>query len=138
MLRGGPTNPVVFAMSTTYLLLIIGLLLGITYGVVRFVTRNARSRMPRLGRGFKPLLPEMTYTATGFSNPVRVIFDAIFNPTELENERKTIHEHFRSAIRRKREDVFLPTASSPNRCPAQLGVSRHFSLGCTTVGSLLM
>jgi hypothetical protein len=49
----------------------------------------------------------MTYTATGFSNPVRVIFDAIFNPTEVENERETIHEHFRSAIRRKREDVFF-------------------------------
>ena len=49
----------------------------------------------------------MTYTATGFSNPVRVIFDAVFNPTEVENERETIHEHFRSAIRRKREDVFF-------------------------------
>ena len=47
------------------------------------------------------LPPEMTYTATGFSNPVRVIFDAVFDPTEVENTRKTIHEHFRSAIRRR-------------------------------------
>ena len=49
----------------------------------------------------------MTYTATGFSNPVRVIFDAIYHPTQVENARETIREHFRSAIRRSREDVFL-------------------------------
>jgi hydrogenase-4 component B len=108
MLRGGPTNPVVFAMSTTYLLFIIGLLLAITYGVVRLVTSKRRvSRSRAWAGGLSPLLPEMTYTATGFSNPVRVIFDAIFNPAEIENERETIHEHFRSAIRRKREDIFF-------------------------------
>ncbi len=107
MLRGGPTNPVVFAMSTTYLLLIVALLLAITYGVVRFVSKRQVSRSRAWAGGLSPLLPEMTYTATGFSNPVRVIFDAIFNPTEVENERKTIHEHFRSAIRRRREDVFF-------------------------------
>jgi hydrogenase-4 component B len=108
MLRGGPVNPVVFAMSTTYLLVIIAVLLGCAYGVVRLLTRSRQvARSPAWGGGLQPVLPEMTYTATGFSNPVRVIFDAIFNPTEVENERETIHEHFRSAIRRKREDVFV-------------------------------
>lgn len=108
MLRGGTTNPVVFAMSTTYLLFFIAILLGVTYGVVRFMTRKRHSQKSRVwAGGLSPLLPEMTYSATGFSNPVRVIFDAIFNPTEVENERKTIHDHFRSAIRRKREDVFF-------------------------------
>ena len=43
----------------------------------------------------------MTYTATGFSNPVRVIFDAIFRPTTVEDSRQTVGEHFRTAIRRK-------------------------------------
>ena len=107
MLRGGPTNPVVFAMSTTYLVFIIGLLLAIVYGVVRFVARKRKTaRFPTWSGGLSPVLPEMSYTATGFSNPVRVIFDAVFHPTEVENERDTIYEHFRSAIRRKREDVF--------------------------------
>ena len=65
--------------------------------------------MPIWSGGLQPLLPEMTYTATGFSNPVRVSSDSyFFHPVELdENERETVHEHFRSAIRRKREDVFL-------------------------------
>jgi hydrogenase-4 component B len=108
MLRGGTANPVVFAMSTTYLALIIAVFVGAAYCVVRFVTRARLAlRMPLWSGGLQPLLPEMTYTATGFSNPVRVIFDAIFNPVELENERETVNEHFRSAIRRKREDVFL-------------------------------
>ncbi len=107
MLRGGPTNPVVFAMSTTYLVFIIALLLAIVYGVARFVARKRKTaRFPTWSGGLSPVLPEMSYTATGFSNPVRVIFDAVFHPTEVENERDTIYEHFRSAIRRKREDVF--------------------------------
>ncbi len=108
MLRGGPANPVVFAMSTTYLLFIIALFLAIVYGAARFASRKRlTSRYPPWSGGLSRVLPEMSYTATGFSNPVRVIFDAVFHPTEVENERETIYEHFRSAIRRKREDVFL-------------------------------
>lgn len=108
MLRGGEANPVVFAMSTTYLCVIIIVLLLTTYGVVRFITRARRAERSEVWAGGQKSLPaEMTYTATGFSNPVRVIFNAIFNPTEVENRRETIHDHFRTAILREREDVFL-------------------------------
>ena len=47
----------------------------------------------------------MTYTATGFSNPVRVIFNAVFRPTTVEDTRQTVAEHFLVAIRRERERV---------------------------------
>jgi hydrogenase-4 component B len=133
MLRGGATNPVVFAMSTTYLVLILVLFIAIAYAIARFLARG-RSVAPSAtwGGGLRRILPEMTYTATGFSNPVRVIFDAIFNPTEVENERETIHEHFRSAIRRKREDVFLadrlltvPVAIGAQRLAAVLARMHH-------------
>jgi hydrogenase-4 component B len=107
MLRGGSANPVVFAMSTTYLVLILGVLAAATAGAVFALSRRRAARAPTWAGGLGPLPPEMTYTATGFSNPVRVIFDAIYHPTEVENERETIHEHFRSAIRRARQDVFL-------------------------------
>jgi hydrogenase-4 component B len=53
------------------------------------------------------LLPEMTYTATGFSNPVGVIFQAIFRPTIVEDTRETVAEHFRTAIRRERAEVHI-------------------------------
>jgi len=52
-------------------------------------------------------LPEMTYTATGFSNPVRVIFDAIFRPTTVEDTSETVAEHFRNAIRREHSAVHI-------------------------------
>jgi len=107
--RGGTENPVVFAMSTSYMLLaLIGLLL-VSYLVIRlWLTRHRQqSRRERWDGGVRQLLPEMTYTATGFSNPVRVIFDAIFRPTTVEDTRETVAAHFRMAIRREKERVHL-------------------------------
>lgn len=107
--RGGEANPVVFAMSTSYMaLVLIGLLL-VTYVVLRlWLTRRRKlARGERWDGGLRRLLPEMTYTATGFSNPVRVIFDAIFRPTTVEDTREVVAEHFRNAIRREKERVHL-------------------------------
>ncbi|HUX74257.1 MAG TPA: proton-conducting transporter membrane subunit [Steroidobacteraceae bacterium] len=107
--RGGTENPVIFAMSTSYMLpVLIGLLL-LTYVVIRmWLTRNRRwVRHERWDGGVRRLLPEMTYTATGFSNPVRVIFEAIFHPTTVEDTRETVAKHFRTAIRRERQDVHI-------------------------------
>ncbi|HZQ75660.1 MAG TPA: proton-conducting transporter membrane subunit, partial [Burkholderiales bacterium] len=101
--RGGEANPVVFAMSTSYMALVLIGLLVLTYVVLRLWLTRARrlTRGERWDGGVRRLLPEMTYTATGFSNPVRVIFDAIFRPTTVEDTRETVAEHFRNAIRRE-------------------------------------
>jgi len=109
MHRGGETNPVVFAMSTSYMLVTLALLLLLTWVVVRIWLTRGRgvARRERWDGGVGRLLPEMTYTATGFSNPVRVIFDAIFHPTTVEDTRETVAEHFRNAIRREKERVHL-------------------------------
>ncbi|HUA38087.1 MAG TPA: proton-conducting transporter membrane subunit [Candidatus Sulfopaludibacter sp.] len=107
--RGGEANPVVFAMSTSYsFIALIGLLL-VTYIVLRlWLTRDRKlTRRLRWDGGVRNLLPEMTYTATGFSNPVRVIFDAVFRPTTVEDARETVAEHFRTAIIREKERVHL-------------------------------
>jgi len=107
--RGGAENPVVFAMSTSYMLVALVALLLLTYVVLRlWLTRRRRlTRRERWDGGVRKLLPEMTYTATGFSNPVRVIFDAIFKPTTVEDARETVAEHFCTAIRREKERVYL-------------------------------
>jgi hydrogenase-4 component B len=97
----------VFAMSGTYIAVFAAFILVALYLFVKLVSRTkARSARVWAG-GLRPLLPEMTYTATGFSNPVRVIFDAIFNPATVENTRSSVHEHFRVAIRRRRETEFF-------------------------------
>jgi hydrogenase-4 component B len=107
--RGGAQNPVVFAMSTSYLLLALTSLLALTWAVIRlWLTRERRwIRRQRWDGGVRRLPAEMTYTATGFSNPVRVIFDAIFRPTTVEDTRETVAEHFRMAIRRDRQTVHI-------------------------------
>jgi len=107
--RGGPENPVVFAMSTSYMLLALTGLLLLTYFIIRLWLTRTRTlaRRERWDGGVRRLLPEMTYTATGFSNPVRVIFDAIFHPTTVEDTRETVAKHFRTAIRREKERPYL-------------------------------
>jgi hydrogenase-4 component B len=107
--RGGTENPVIFAMSTAYMALALIALLLLSYLVIRlWLTRHRQlTRRERWDGGVRRLLPEMTYTATGFSNPVRVIFDAVFRPTTVEDTSETVAQHFRMAIRREKEQVHL-------------------------------
>ena len=102
--RGGKTNPVVFAMSTSYMAAVLALMLLATYVIFRLIVVRKRSVVWRTvwDGGIRRLLPEMTYTGTGFSNPVRVIFEAVFRPTTVEDTRETVGKHFRAAIRRTR------------------------------------
>jgi hydrogenase-4 component B len=104
MHRGGAANPVVFAMSTSYMAVVLALMLLATYVVFRLVVARSRAveRREVWAGGIRRLLPEMTYTGTGFSNPVRVIFEAVFRPTTEEDTRETVGLHFRAAIRRTR------------------------------------
>jgi hydrogenase-4 component B len=109
MHRGGHANPVVYAAAPFWLALVLALLVLATWLVVRrWLTRRRRvAREPCWDGGLRRLLPEMTYTATGFSNPVRVVFDAVFRPTTVEDTRDSVARHFRAAIRRERDDVHV-------------------------------
>jgi len=49
----------------------------------------------------------MTYSATGFSNPVRVIFSGIFRPIPVRDTRETVARHFLSAIRKDEIEIHL-------------------------------
>ncbi|MGH7976984.1 MAG: hypothetical protein ACREC8_10020, partial [Limisphaerales bacterium] len=132
--RGGETNPVVFAMSTSYMIVVLTVLLLLTYIVVRlWLTRRRKlSRRIRWDGGVRKLLPEMTYTATGFSNPVRVIFDAIFRPTTISDTRETVAQHFRTAIRRDKARVHVmdrfviqPAQDAAMKLAGKLAVMHH-------------
>lgn len=107
--RGTERNPVVFAMSTSYMFVVFTLLLAGTFLLIRLWLARKRTvtRKLRWDGGIRRLLPAMTYTATGFSSPVSVIFDAVLHPTTVEDTRETIHEHFRTAIRRTRPNIHI-------------------------------
>jgi hydrogenase-4 component B len=108
LLRGSQQNPVVFAMSPSYSAAALAILLLAAWFPVRLLTRKrALARREVWAGGIPKLLPEMTYTATGFSNPVRVVFQAIFRPKIVEDTRQTVAVHFRTAIRRRRDETHL-------------------------------
>ena len=107
--RGGTANPVVFAMSTSYAIVVLaGLLVSVYLLARRWAGHKSRCfRKPVWAGGLQPLLPELTYTATGFSNPVGVTFNAIFHPTEVEDSSEMVGQHFRMAIRRLVEEIHV-------------------------------
>ena len=127
--RGTERNPVVFAMSTSYMVVVLVLLLGGSFLVVWLLTRRRRVvRGAVWAGGLRRLRPGMTYTATGFSNPVRVIFATIFRPSSEEKSREMVAEHFRSAIHADRKEVHVvdrsfvrPVVRAANGLAAALG-----------------
>jgi len=108
LVRGAEQNPVIFAMSPSYSIIALALLLLLTWFIVTRATRARTVARNELWAGGIPrLLPEMSYTATGFSNPVRVVFQAVFRPNIVEDTRETVAVHFRTAIVRRREEIHL-------------------------------
>lgn len=106
--RGSEQNPVIFAMSPSYSVVALALMLFLTWLIFRRLTRDRVSVRRELWAGGIPrLFALMTYTATGFSNPVRVVFQAVFRPNIAEDTRQTVAVHFRTAIRRRRDESYI-------------------------------
>ena len=145
--RGGTENPVVFAMSTSYMFVVLILLLILSYIIVRISTRKRKvfRKACCWDGGLRKLLPNMTYTATGFSNPVRVIFDSVFRPKTLEDTCQTVEGHFRVSIRRsKRQDHIIerfflhPMKSAVMRCSECFASMHHGKLNSYAAYVLLV
>jgi len=108
LLRGSAENPVIFAMSPSYSIVALAIMLLLAWFVATRLTRQRATVRRELWAGGIPrLFPEMTYTATGFSNPVRVVFQAVFRPNITEDTRQTVAVHFRTAIRRRRDETHV-------------------------------
>jgi hydrogenase-4 component B len=106
--QGGAANPVVFAMSTSYATAMLAALLAIMYAAFRLPTwRRSVRRRPIWAGGLRWLRPQQVYTATGFSNPVRVIFHALLRPATIEDSTEAVASHFRTAIRREYDEVHV-------------------------------
>jgi hydrogenase-4 component B len=106
--RGEERNPVVFAMSTSYMIVALAAILALSFAVFQLLSgRRARKRGPVWDGGLRHLWPGITYTATGFSNPVRVIFDAVLHPAAGEDSVEAVARHFRTAIRRNHAEVHI-------------------------------
>jgi len=106
--RGTERNPVVFAMSTSYTFVVLILLLAGSIILIRALTWvRTVTKGPAWEGGVRRLFPKMTYTATGFSNPVRVIFQAVFQPVIFDEMKETVAEHFLIAVKSQRKEVYI-------------------------------
>jgi hydrogenase-4 component B len=106
--RGEERNPVVFAMSTSYTLIAFAGILALSFVVFQLLSgRRVPKRGPVWDGGLRHLWPGITYTATGFSNPVRVIFEAILSPATGEDNIEAVARHFRTAIRRNHAEIHI-------------------------------
>jgi len=106
--RGGEQNPVVFAMSTSYTLVVFAVIVALIFVVFRLLSASRKVRFgPVWAGGLRRLTPGVTYTATGFSNPVRVIFEAILQPAASEDTVEAVARHFRTAIIRNHAEVHI-------------------------------
>ncbi|MCK7495968.1 MAG: hypothetical protein MZW92_37210 [Comamonadaceae bacterium] len=108
MHRGGPANPVVFASAPSYLGIAILAPALLAWFVTRLATRHRRrTRRRAWDGGLHRLLPQLTYTATGFSNPVRVVFQAVLAPRKPTQDEVIVAEHFRTAITRTENEAYV-------------------------------
>ncbi|CAM5779527.1 proton-conducting transporter membrane subunit [Castellaniella caeni] len=83
---GGAATPVIYAMSTAFIFVVLALLLFLTWLLARKLRDHHRiTRRTVWDAGLVRLQPEMTYTATAFAAPVRVIFDKILRPVVAEH-----------------------------------------------------
>ena len=106
--RGEEHNPVIFAMSTSYMVVALAGILALTSVAFRFATRGRTvARRAVWAGGLRRLWPGITYTATGFSNPVRVIFGAVLHPAAGEDSTEAVAQHFRTAIRRDQVEAHI-------------------------------
>jgi hydrogenase-4 component B len=106
--RGAEHNPVVFAMSTSYMVVALAGVIGLSFIIFRLLTRHRIvMRGAAWDGGLRHLSREITYSATGFSNPVRVIFGAVLHPTGGEDSVEAVAQHFRTAIRREEAESHI-------------------------------
>ena len=106
--RGEEQNPVVFAMSTSYTVVAFATILAVVFIAFQLLSRRQLLRRgPVWAGGLRHLWPEITYTATGFSNPVRVIFEAILEPAAGAGSVEAVAKHFRTAIKWNRTEVHI-------------------------------
>ena len=93
-------------------------LLPIPLGLWLIFGRKARTRRgPTWACGQPGLTPQMEYTATGFSKPVRMIFKALFQPRRDVQREYDFSPYFATNIRFEShiEEVFVERLYRPLR-----------------------
>jgi len=103
-------------VSTLGITLALVCLLPVPLVLWLFFARRARTRIaPTWDCGLRGLTPQMEYTATGFSKPIRMIFKALFRPRREVQREYDFSPYFATTIRFESqvEEVFLTRLYRP-------------------------
>lgn len=106
------------AVSTPGLVLMMVCLLPVPLGLWWALGRRTRTRQgPTWDCGLRGLTPQMEYTATGFSKPIRMIFKALFRPRRDVQREYDFSPHFATRLRFEShvEEVFVRRLYRPLR-----------------------
>src|SRR5437899_5861529 len=102
-------------------------LLPIPFALRLFFSRRSKIRIgPTWDCGLRELTPQMEYTASGFSKPIRMIFKALFRPRCEVQREYDFSPYFATTIRFEShvEEVFVRRMYRPLRI-LNLRVSRR-------------
>ncbi len=138
LLRGGASNPVVFAASPSYGVVIFLILLGLVFLGSRLLTsrRHVLRGIPWAG-GIGHLVPELTYNASAFANPVRVVFRSVLRPKVIEEPLESLPDHFRPTVRRSQAEIHIVDRLALRPVLAGIeglaGILRRMHLGAVNV-----
>src|SRR5436309_5364603 len=105
-------------ISTLGIVLMLVCLLPIPVGVGLVFARGTKTRIgPTWDCGLRGLTPQMEYTATGFSKPIRMIFKALFQPRRDVQREYDFSPYFAKKLRFEShvEEVFVQRMYRPLR-----------------------
>jgi hydrogenase-4 component B len=105
-------------ISTLGIVLMLVCLLPIPFALWLVLARNSKTRIgPTWDCGQRGLTPQMEYTATGFSKPIRMIFKALFQPRRDVQREYDFSPYFATKLRFEShvEEVFVRRIYRPLR-----------------------
>jgi len=105
-------------VSTLGIALMFVCLLPIPFGLCLVFARNSKMRRgPTWDCGQRGLTPQMEYTATGFSKPIRMIFKALFRPRRDVQREYDFSPRFAKKLRFEShvEEVFVRRIYRPGQ-----------------------
>jgi hydrogenase-4 component B len=128
-------------VSTLGISLMLACLLPIPFGLWRVFARNSKTRRgPTWDCGQRGLTPQMEYTATGFSKPIRMIFKALFRPRRDVQREYDFSPHFATKLRFEShvEEVFERRIYRPLRILILRGSRRIRALQAGSIHAYLL
>jgi hydrogenase-4 component B len=128
-------------VSTLGIALMLACLLPIPFGLWLVFARNSKTRRGSTWDcGQRGLTPQMEYTATGFSKPIRMIFKALFRPRRDVQREYDFSPHFATKLRFEShvEEVFERRIYRPLRILILRGSRRIRALQAGSIHAYLL